>query len=76
MTKVEYNMVVFSILTKGAFIYESRYKAIRSHSRREMKLHRMLRNQRKKGKVTGINRIPNSTKIEKYLKRVSKRLES
>lgn len=41
-----------------------------------MKLHRMLRNQRKKGKVTGINRIPNSTKIEKYLKQVSKRLES
>ncbi len=41
-----------------------------------MKLHRMLRKQRKKGKVTGISRIPNSPEIEKYLKRVSKQRES
>ena len=41
-----------------------------------MKLHRMLRKQRKKGKVAGTNRIPNSTQIEEYLKRVSKRREA
>ena len=41
-----------------------------------MKLNRMLRKQRKKGKVTGISRIPNSPEIEEYLKRVSERREA
>lgn len=41
-----------------------------------IKLYRMLRKQRKKGKVAGINRIPNNAQIKKYLNRVSKPREA
>ena len=37
-----------------------------------MKLHRLLRKQRTKGKVTGIKRIPNSPEIKKYLDHLTK----